>query len=77
MNNNNIVEHLIEDVNKKNKEVTSTNVKLKRYKVYSLITTILLIIVLITLFVKVDTIKLVVVFIFLIMFSIIYFVLKD
>ena len=76
-NNNNIVEHLIKDVNKKDKQAEETTQKLKFYKAYSLITTILLIIVLIELFVNIDTIKLVTVFMFLIMVTLVYFAFKE
>ena len=76
-NNNNIVEHLIEDVNRKDKQVEENRQILKFYKAYSLITSILLIIVSIALFVNIDTMKLVVIFIFLIMAILIYFAFKE
>lgn len=76
-NDNNIINFLIEDVNKKDKEVEESRQIIKFYKTYSLTTSILLIIVLIELFVNIDTMKLVVVFIFLIMVTLIIFMFKE
>lgn len=75
--NSNIINYLIKDINDKDKQVTTLNNNLKYYRVYSLATTILLIIVSIILFVNIDTMKLVVIFIFLIMAILIYFAFKN
>ena len=72
-NDNNIVNHLIEDTNNKDKQLSNANLIIKRYRAYSIVITILLFVSL----VKIELAKLIAILVFLVIITLLYFAFKD
>lgn len=72
-NDNNIVNHLIEDTNNKDKQLSNANLIIKRYRAYSIVITILLFVSL----VKIELVKLIAILVFLVIIIFLYFIYKS
>lgn len=71
--NNNIINHLIEDTNNKDKLLSNANSTIKRYRAYSIVITILLFVSI----VKIELAKLIAILVFLTIVILLYFAFKD